>query len=191
MASSVQSKVKNWYLLLIFGIISIFLGIVVFITPIQTFLVLSIFFSWAFMIGGLLEAIYSISNRDHMSSWGWYLALGILTFIIGLQLIFNPSESVWVFTFYIGFWLLFRSMMYISSSIDMKRAEASNWGWVLFFGIVGVIFSCLLLWNPLITSIAVSIYIGCALISLGVVQIVMSFSMKKVKNVLSNTSSNF
>ncbi len=182
MVNSIESKVKHWYLLLIFGLISIALGIVVFATPVQTFLVLSVFFSWAFMIAGLLEAIYSIANRDHLSSWGWYLALGILTFILGLQLIMNPSESVMVLAFYIGFWLLFRSMMYISSSLDLKRMNSSNWGWVMFFGIVGVIFSNLLLWNPLITSIAFSIYIGCGLISLGIVQIVLSFSVKKIKN---------
>ncbi len=186
MINSVESKVKHWYLLLIFGIISIFLGVMVFTTPVETFLVLSVFFSWAFMISGVLEVVYSISNRNFMDSWGWYLALGVLTFILGLQLIMQPGMSVMVLTFYIGFWLLFRSMMYIGSAIDLKKAQSGNWGWVMFFGILGVCFSFLLLWNPLATSIAVSVWIGCALVSLGFIQIVLSFSMKKVKNHLKN-----
>jgi len=66
----------------------------------------------------------------------------------------------------------------------MQRAGASNWGWVLIFGILGVVFSWILLWNPFVTSIAVSIWIGCALISLGFTQIIVSFSMKKVKKQL-------
>jgi len=181
MESSIESRLKHWYLLLIFGVISIFLGVLVFMTPVETFLVLSVFFSYAFMIAGLLEAIYSISNRDNIDNWGWYLALGILTFILGFQLVLQPGVSMTVLTFYIGFWLLFRSMMYISSSIDMQRSGASNWGWVLILGILGVIFSWILLWNPFVTSIAVSIWIGCALVSLGFIQIIVSFSMKKVK----------
>lgn len=181
MENSMESRLKHWYLLLIFGVISIFLGILVFMTPVETFLVLSVFFSYAFMISGLLEAIYSISNRDNMSNWGWYLALGILTFILGFQLVLRPDLSMMMLTFYVGFWLLFRSMMYISSAIDLQRSNSSNWGWVLVFGILGVIFSTLLLWNPIVTSIAISVWVGCALISLGFIQIILSISLKKVK----------
>jgi len=182
MNNLVESRLKYWYLPLIFGIISIFLGIMVFQTPTQTFLVLAVFFSYGFMLSGLLEAVYSIMNKDHLANWGWYLALGILTFIVGLQLIFHPDLSMMLLTFYIGFWLLFRSMMYISSSIDLKKSQSGNWFWVMFLGILGVIFSLLLLWNPLLTSIAVSVWIGCALLSLGVLQIILSFSLKRTKN---------
>lgn len=185
MSDSIESKLKHWYLLLIFGLISIFLGILVFNTPEQTFLVLSVAFSYCFMISGILEAIYSVLNKDHMANWGWYFALGILTFIVGAQLTVQPNLSVMLLTFYIGFWLLFRSMMYISSGIDLKKANSSNWLYVVFLGVLGVIFSLFLLWNPFITSIAISVWIGCALVCLGIIQIVLSFSLKRIKNHLS------
>lgn len=177
-----KSKLKHWYLLLIFGLISIFLGYLVFTTPEQTFLVIAVFFSYGFMLSGLLEALYAIVNRDQLSNWGWYLALGILTFIIGIQLIVHPELSMMVLTFYIGFWLLFRCMMYIGSAIDLKKSNSGNWFIVLLLGILGVIFSLMLLWNPVLTSIAVSVWIGCALVSLGILQIILSFSLKRVKS---------
>lgn len=182
MEKTIESKLKYWYLLLFFGLISIFLGYIVFTTPLQTFLVVAIFFSYGFMLSGILEAIYSVLNREHLTNWGWYFALGVLTFIVGAQLIVHPNLTVVVLTFYIGFWLLFRSMMYISSAIDLKKAESENWWLVLILGILGVIFSLLLLWNPVLTSIAVSVWIGCALVSLGFLQIVLAFSLKRVKS---------
>lgn len=187
MTNRIEKKMNYWYLPLLFGIISICLGVIVFATPAETFIVLAVFFSYSFMLLGLLEAIYSISNRRHMDNWGWYLALGLLTFIIGIQLVMRPDLSVMMLTFYIGFWLLFRSIMYISSAIDLKRNRSSNWIWVLLFGIFAIIFSCLLLWNPLVTSVAVSIWLGCGLLTLGVIQIFLAFSLKKIKRHLDAT----
>lgn len=186
MEKVLESKLKYWYLLLIFGLISIFLGYLVFTTPEQTFMVIAIFFSYGFMLSGLLEAIYSVLNKDHLNNWGWYLALGILTFIVGIQLLVHPNLSVMLLTFYIGFWLLFRSMMYIGSAIDLKKSKSGNWLIVLILGILGVFFSLLMLWNPVLTSIAVSVWIGCALVSLGFLQIILSFSLKRMKKHLND-----
>lgn len=181
MKELLETRLKHWYLPLILGIISIILGIVVFRTPMATFLTIAVFFSFGFMISGIVEAVYAFINRKELDIWGWYLALGILTFIVGLQLIMRPDLSVMLLTLYIGFWLLFRSIMYISSAIDLKRLHSSNWGWVLAFGILGVIFSFLLLWNPIATSITVSIWIGFGLISLGILQLILAISMRKIK----------
>lgn len=182
MKEMLESKLKHWYLLLIFGLISIFLGYIVFTSAEQTFLLIAVFFSYGFMLSGILESLYAVLNRTDLSNWGWYFALGILTFIVGLQLIIHPNLSVILLTFYIGFWLLFRSMMYIGTAMDLKKSKSGNWITVLILGILGVFFSVLLLWNPVLTSIAVSVWIGCALFSLGVLQIVLSFSLKRVKN---------
>lgn len=181
MEKQVESKLKYWYLLLIFGLILIYLGYLAFTTPEQTFLVIAVFFSYGFMLSGLIEVIYSLINRQYLHNWGWYLALGILTFIVGVQLLTHPSLSVMLLTFYIGFWLLFRSMMYISSAIDLKKSNSGNWISVLILGILGVFFSIFLIWNPVLTSIAVSVWIGCALITLGLLQIILSFSLKRIK----------
>ena len=184
MEKTIESKLKYWYLLLIFGLISIFLGYLVFVTPEKTFLVIAIFFSYGFMLSGILEAIYAVLNKDNLANWGWYFALGILTFIVGVQLTVHPNLSMMLLTFYIGFWLLFRSMMYISSAIDLKKSGSGNWFLVLLLGALGVLFSLLLLWNPVLTSIAVSVWKGCALVSLGILQIVLSFSLKGIKSSL-------
>lgn len=182
MENSLEGRLKYWYLLLIFGLISIFLGIMVFSTPGGTYFVLAMLFSYGFMLSGLLEAIYAFVNRDHLANWGWYFTLGLLTLIIGIQLMMHPNLSMMVLTFYVGFWLLFRSMMYVSSAIDLKKSQSGNWFWVMFLGILGVIFSLLLLWNPVLTSIAVSVWIGCALITLGFLQIILSLSLRRVRN---------
>lgn len=182
MKTFIGKKLKHWYLLLIAGILFILLGILAFVNPGVTFLSLSIMFSFGFLLSGAAEMYYAIANRAHMNNWGWYLALGIITFMLGLQLVANPGLSMLLLSMYIGLWVMFRSVMAISSAIELKQHQQSNWFWVLIWAILGIVFSFFLLTNPVITGMTVSIWMGMALIALGLFYITLSFSLKRMKN---------
>ena len=59
-----------WYLPLILGIIFVILGVIIFMTPVQFFITLSILFSITFLASGILEIAYTISNRRKLDNWG-------------------------------------------------------------------------------------------------------------------------
>lgn len=177
----IKNRLKNWYLPLITGVVFIIMGIWVMATPIGAFLTLAVVFSFGFMLSGFTDIIHSISSRKEIKSWGWYLILGILTFILGIHLMLRPGLTAIILCYYIAFWLLFRSIMHIGNAIDLKEQKTKNWGWVLALGILGVLFSIILLWNPTLTSIATSFWISFGLISIGLVQVVLGFGLRKIK----------
>jgi uncharacterized membrane protein HdeD (DUF308 family) len=179
---SIKDAIKHWYLLLVLGIIFIVVGIWAIITPAATYLSLAVLFSIAFFITGILEIISSISFRKKLDGWGWSLAAGILDFIIGLILIIKPEISIIALSFFVGFVVLFRSSMDIAWSIEMKKYKASNWGWLLFTGILGLIFSFILLWNPLFAGLTVAVFTGIALITVGIFHIHFSIVLKNLKS---------
>lgn len=176
-----EKRLKNWYLLLITGILFIGMGIWVMATPIGAFLTLAWLFSFGFILSGITDITYSITNRNSIKSWGWYLVLGILTLLLGIHLILRPGLTALILCYYIGFWLLFRSIMHIGNAIELKDQEVKNWGWVLILGILGIVFSLILLWNPTLTSIATSFWLGFGFIALGFLQIVLGFGLRKIK----------
>ena len=178
---SVKDTIKHWYLILALGIIFIITGILAVITPSATYLSLAIFFSVTFFVTGILEIIFSISYKKQFDGWGWSLAAGTLDFIIGLILILNPQISIITLPLFVGFVVLYRSMMAIAWSIDLKKYHISEWGWLLFIGIVGVIFSFILLWNPLFAGLTIALFTGIALITIGIFHIYLSFVLKKLK----------
>ena len=182
MKGIIESKLKHWYLLLITGIVFLGLSIWVFATPIGAFLTLAWLFSIGFAISGISEIVYAVSNRKSLKNWGWYLAGGILTLVLGLHLMLRPGLTALILCFYIGFWLMFRSIMHITTAFEQKDNESKNWGWILVLGILGVIFSFILLWNPVVTSVTFSYWLGFGLLIFGIVQIVLSFGMKKLKS---------
>lgn len=181
MKDFVENKLKYWYAPLILGILFIGLGILVLATPVATFLTIAVLFSIGFVISGIVEIVYSISNRRNLSNWGWYFAGGIMTFILGVLLSARPDFSALLLSLYIGFWLLFRSIMYISTSVELKDTGSKNWGWILAFGILGVIFSFILLWNPVIAGIGFVFWIGFGLLLLGIINIILSFSIRRFR----------
>lgn len=183
---SIKDTIKHWYLPLILGIIFIAIGVYAIITPTATYLSLSVLFSVTFLITGMLEIIFSISFRKQLDGWGWSLATGILSFIIGVLLILNPEISIVTLPLFVGFVVLYHSMMAIAWSIELQSFKVSNWGWLLFTGILGVIFSFILLWNPLFAGLTVAVFTGIALITIGIFHIHFSIELKKLKKTFKN-----
>ena len=180
MLRSVKKAVKHWYLHLIIGIVLILTGIWTFSRPLQSYFALTIIFSISFLVSGVMEIIFASSNRKIIENWGWTLALGILTTIVGVLLIINPAISALTLPLYIGFMLLFHSIWAIGSAIDFKSYGMTGWGTMLFIGILGAIFSFFVIWKPLFGGMTIVIWTGLALVSSGAFNLYLATKMRKI-----------
>lgn len=177
---SIKNSVKHWYIPLIVGILFVILSLAVFTSPLSSLLALSIFFALSFMFGGLSEVFFSISNRNTLPNWGWSLAFGILTTIVGFSLVVQPGLSISVMAFYVGFLLLFRSVASISFALDVKKYGSKNWGSLLIFGILGALASLFLIWNPLFTGIGLTVLMAVSILFAGLFSIFLAFQLRKI-----------
>lgn len=178
--NATKNATKHWYLSLIPGILFIGVGIWVFMTPVSSYLTLSILFSVTIFVSGLSEIIYSISNRKEMDNWGWVLTGGIIDLLFGLWLMASPLLSIAILPFVVGFMLMVRSMMAIGLAFDLKDFSDSGWGWLLALSILGLLFSFILLWNPAFAGLTLVICTGCAFVTLGVYRIILAFKLKQL-----------
>ena len=104
----ISSAVKNWWVSLLLGLLYILIAICLMFTPMASYVALSLLFSVAMFVSGTLEILFAVSNRKHISSWGWYLAGGIIDLILGIYLMASPELSMTVLPFILAFWLMFR-----------------------------------------------------------------------------------
>lgn len=120
-----QQEVKNWWISLILGILYVIVAISLMFSPLSGYAVLSILFSVSMLFSGLLEISFAVSNRRRVSSWGWYLAGGIIDMILGFYLIAYPMLSMEVIPFIIAFSdvprLLIRRLCHGPQKIRDKR----------------------------------------------------------------------
>lgn len=187
---TVKNSINHWFLILIAGLIFVVLGIWTLLTPVSSYLTLSVIFSISFLIIGFIEIIFAISNRNEIDSWGWTLVYGILNFLAGVLLISNPSISIVTLPLFVGFIVLFRSIMAIGTSLDLQNYDVSDSGSLMIIGILGIIFSFILIWNPGFAGLSLVVWTSIALITAGVYSIYFSFKLKKLHNQVAQISAN-
>lgn len=175
----VKEPAKHWYLKLFLGIIYIIVGIWVFVTPVTLYIALSLLFGISFLVTGILQITYSSSNRKIIAHWGWTLTIGILELLVGILLLANPKLSMAVLPLYVSFVLLFRSITGIGFAFLLRKHQIRYWEWALALGILGLIFSFILLWNPLLTASLIVIITGIAFLLTGFSKVFSSFRLKK------------
>jgi uncharacterized membrane protein HdeD (DUF308 family) len=71
--------------------------------------------------------------------------------------------------------------MAIGWAIELKKYKTLNWGMSLTAGILGVLFSLILLWNPVFAGLTLVFYTGFAFVMVGIFQIYRSLSLRSLK----------
>ncbi len=182
--------VKNWWLFLLYGIALIAMAIWMFSNPEQSYVALSIVFSIFVLVNGIFHIYFSYTNRNLIEGWGWYLAGGILELIIGIALISNPQLSMATLPFFIGFWLLFRAGFIIGSAFDLKKFGFSDWGWILFWGILLAAFAFIIIIRPSLGAFTAVFWTAFAFIFFGVSYIMFALKLRKLKKGVSKIKKN-
>jgi uncharacterized membrane protein HdeD (DUF308 family) len=137
-----------------------------------------------FLLSGLSEIVFSISNKNTMDNWGWTLGFGLITSVMGLLLLIHPDISLTTLPLFVGFLILFRSIGAIGYSLELKNYKINDWGYLLVLGILGVLFSFFLIRNPLFAGMTIVVWTGISLITTGLFSLYVSFRLKKLNKII-------
>lgn len=147
--------VKNWWMSLLLGLLYIAVALCLLFAPVSSYVALSVIFSISILVSGILEVFFAAGNKKTISSWGWYLAGGIIDLLIGIYLVFYPLVSMELIPFIVAFWLMFRGFTLCGYSTDLKRYGTKDWGWYLVFGILAILCSMAIIWQPGLGAVTV------------------------------------
>lgn len=172
--------VKNWWVSLLLGLLYIIVAMCLMFAPLSSYVALSVIFSISMLISGILEILFAVSNRKSMSSWGWYLAGGIIDLILGFYLVAYPLLSMEIIPFIVAFWLMFRGFTLTGYAMDLKRYGTKEWGWYLAFGILAILCSLAIIWQPGIGAISIVYMLAFTFLIIGFFRIMLSFELKSL-----------
>lgn len=179
--SDVKSTIKYWWIYLIVGILFIAGGIYIFSDPGISYISLSFFFSIMILIDGIGGIIFSISNRENMEGWGWQLAGGIISTLIGGSLVMQPELSLIVLPVFVGFWILLKGAFIVGTSFDLKKLGSDGWGWILLLGIMTLLLGLLMIINPVVGATMVLTFTAIAFFTMGAAVIFVALKLRKIK----------
>jgi uncharacterized membrane protein HdeD (DUF308 family) len=165
------------------AIVTIGLGIFAAIFPLFAALDLTLFLGLVFIFAGIIQIFYALQ------SWGisqvfWKLILGSSYLIAGVFVAIYPLSGIFtVFNLVLGGTIFVQGIIRVSLSLQMRRTIA-NWGWMLFSGIIGIIFG-IYIWSSSLLSAAwlIGTLIGINLLFDGVWMLMLPSGQRRALNV--------
>ncbi|KAA9162012.1 hypothetical protein FPZ12_012265 [Amycolatopsis acidicola] len=115
-------QTPSWPAYLI-GVVWIVFGVVALAWPGITLLALATLVGIGLIIGGVMQIAAAVTGRRGLPMWGLYLALGIITVIIGLLALVWPGITILTLAIWLGITLLFRGIGTIWFSMMLRRAH--------------------------------------------------------------------
>ncbi|MCO6518105.1 MAG: HdeD family acid-resistance protein [Snodgrassella sp.] len=117
---------QDWWLILIWGMVSILAGIMTFFVPGITWLVLITFIAIWSLVSGILQIIAAIRLRKSIRGEGWMIVAGMLSVLVGIILFVNPVQGGIALTWVIGVYAALFGVMNIALAFRLRRFAASG-----------------------------------------------------------------
>jgi uncharacterized membrane protein HdeD (DUF308 family) len=171
---------RNWWLLLLRGIVAIIFGILAFVMPGITLLTLIILYGAFVLVDGILAVGAAIWGEGRAGNAGprWWLAVvGILGIIAGILTFVWPGITALVLLIFIGVWSLLNGIFTIIGAIRLRKEIDDEW-WLVLSGALSVLFGLAVLIMPGAGALAVIWLIGIYAILYGILLVAFSFRLK-------------
>lgn len=170
---------RNWWVLLLRGLLAILFGFVSFAAPGLSVAALVLLFGGFCLADGLMAAWTALSNNRQKEN-GWLLLIGGLLGIgVGLLTIFQPALTGLALLFYIAVWAIATGVVQVLTAIRLRQEIENEWMLVLA-GLCSVAFGALLMARPGAGALAVLWLIGSYAIVFGVLLVVLALRVRSV-----------
>ena len=171
---------RKWWAFEILGVLFILMSLFVMGHPITSYAGLVLYFSLMFIVSGVLRIVSSIGNRDVLKNWGWYVGGGVLDIIIGGLLLVRMDIAAIALSMYAGFFILFGSIAAIFRASELRDSGFKGWGWPLFSGILGVVFSFMILTNLIFGAATIVLWTAMGFFMMGLFYIYLGIHLRRI-----------
>ena len=120
--------IGQWWLLVLTGAMSIFLGFIMLTQPGMGPLALAYLVAVYAIFNGVAEITSGIQLRDVMDNAGWMVFLGIVTLALGIYIIVNPSLGVVALVYAIGIYAVIAAIALFVFAFRLKSADSQITG---------------------------------------------------------------
>ncbi len=168
---------RNWWALLVRGIVGIVFGILAISWPGITFAVLLALFGVYALVDGVMNIVGAVRRSRANERWGATLLEGIVGIAAGVFVFVWPALTGVAIVFVIAAWALVTGIAEISAAIRLRKYISGEWLMALS-GVISVLLGVFLFARPLIGAIAIAMAVGIYAIAFGVMEVALSFRLR-------------
>lgn len=169
-----EVKSKNWYMLLLKGLVMVFLSALIFMDPFGALLAYTIYIGIGAIIAGVVILVKSFKVKRGKPGWGWGILEGMMDLFFGFVLLSHPSLTIEILPFVFGFWGVFYGIMLIVSAFSGEGSMMLK----LLSGIFVFIMANIMMFNPLFAGMTIAIWVAILFLIVGIYNIFISLIIK-------------
>jgi uncharacterized membrane protein HdeD (DUF308 family) len=168
---------KNWWAVGIRGIIGILFGLVALFLPGATMLSLVLVFAAYAFVDGVFAIVSAVRAARERERWGYLLLEGIVDIAAAAVAVLWPGITVVAFVFVVAFWAIFTGVLELMAAFRLDFIDGR--GWLIFGGIVSVLYGVLLIVAPMIGAVVLTWWLGAYALVFGVCLVVLAFKLRE------------
>lgn len=170
---------RNWWLLLLRGLVAIVFALLTWAQPGVSLAALVLVFGIYVLADGLLGMWSAIAKRRDNRHWWLLLLWGLVGIVVGVMTFIMPGITGLVLLMYIAAWAVITGVLQIVAAIRLRKEIKGEWLMILS-GLVSVAFGVLLFLQPGAGALAVAWIIAAYAFIFGVLMVLLAFKVRKL-----------
>ncbi len=168
---------RNWWALLIRGIVAVIFGILAFLWPGATILAIGILFGAYALVDGIFAIVATVRAAESKQQWWPFLIEGIVGILIAAITFYDIRITLLALYLTIAAWAFITGILEIVAAIRLRKVIPNEF-WLILGGIASIVFGILMVWFPLAGVLALIWLIAAYAIVFGIIMIAFSFRLR-------------
>lgn len=168
---------RNWWSLVIRGILGIVIGLTTFLWPGITLLALVFLFAGYALVDGVVSLAGAAHAAQAHERWAALLIEGLLGIIAAVVTVLWPAITALGLVFVIAAWAILTGVAEVVAAVRLRRYISGEWLLALA-GIASVVFGVLVAAVPLAGALVIAIWFGAYALVFGVMLLVLGVRLR-------------
>jgi uncharacterized membrane protein HdeD (DUF308 family) len=166
---------QRWWAVGLRGILGIIFGLICLLTPGIALGAFVIVFAAYMFVDGVFAIISGIRAARSGESWGLLILEGVADLAAGVIAILWPAITLVALVWIVAIWAIVSGALMLAAAFSLNL-DYGRW-WLALGGIASIIFGILLIIEPFIGAVVLTLWIGAYAVVFGVLFLVLGFQL--------------
>jgi uncharacterized membrane protein HdeD (DUF308 family) len=173
--------VRNWWSLVLRGLLGILIGVVTFAWPGITLASLVLLFGAYALVDGIFSIAGAVRAAQSHERWVVLVIEGLVGIAAAVITVAWPAITALALVFVIGAWAVVTGAFEIAAAVRLRKHITGEWLLALS-GIASVIFGLLVMIAPLAGALVIALWFGAYAFIFGILMMVLGFKLRSLRN---------
>ncbi|MBV9719013.1 MAG: HdeD family acid-resistance protein [Candidatus Eremiobacteraeota bacterium] len=150
----VATLTRNWWMWLIRGIAAVIFGLLAFLWPGATIVVIGILFGAYALVDGIFAIVATIRAAETQQRWWPFLIEGIVGILIAAITFYDIGITLLALYLTIAAWAFLTGIFEIIAALQLRK-HIANEIWLIIGGVASIAFGILMVYFPLAGALAI------------------------------------